>query len=233
MSVIDRLYNFWYFWQKHGTFATLTDLSDKLGFQNYNREVHFLGCNLRAASELILIMMPGFKMVEASPAIVEGVVHYDDGLFKKEQALHRLRQGHILLMGFYYDKPVTYIWIENEIIKINYIELKCELAPDVAYIRYFFTPSEYRGHGFAVQSLKYALSWMRQHGKTFVFLIVEKSNFISLKACKRAGFEIYQTCLATRRFFIRSHLLINQRGAGEHLFRNPLQSRKLVWRYYL
>jgi len=176
-------------------------LAEYCGFTFYTKALIFFELDLQHASQRPL---DGFDsdLAKVDLKDIECVEDYHDGWFDREQAVQRLREGHVLFAAKDRQNFIFFQWIELFSSKIPSIELPVFPLPEkTACMAYTFTKPEYRKRGIASKAKHRIVNFLREKEYCSIFLVIAPENTISQRVNKKAGFREYQTVTYRKVYF--------------------------------
>jgi len=119
---------------------------------------------------------------------------YEDVWYTKEEALERLRKGHILFLVKDKGINVYYSWVHLLEIDIPWLGIKkMRISPDVAYMATVYVLPQYRGRFLLKRSLKFIEKYLLDNttvNKTFT--VTAPDNVVASKILALGGYLPYQ-----------------------------------------
>jgi RimJ/RimL family protein N-acetyltransferase len=218
---------------------TFERLAEYIGFSFYKKSLIFFEQNLQRRQ------LPDTSAAEEAvrktePADLEGAEDYHDGWFNQEQAIQRIRDGHLLFIRKKEGNMAFFQWIEVGKTSIPSIDLEgIELPQKTLCMAYSFTKPNYRKQGLASKTKSQVVDYLCQQGYRTMFLVISPENSASIKVNKRSRFTEYQE-VAYRKVFFRKRLLFGYYWVKEfgtrrrRLFgrKNP-NIRRMLWSTFL
>lgn len=224
-----KLDNIQEYYEKYGFWKSVIHFFERLaeyvGFRFYIKTLIFFEIDLQQT----FITNPDAQEVDflkVKPKDLEFIGGYHDGWFDREQALQRLKEGHLLFVIKDRQDMAFFQWIELYKSKIPSLDLSSfPLSEKTACMAYIFTKLEYRGRGYASKAKPLVLDYLREYGYHDVFLVIAPENTISQRVNKKAGFKEYQT-ITYRKIFFRKSVLFRY-----YLVKEYATTRKKIYWY--
>ncbi|MDY6933076.1 MAG: hypothetical protein SVZ03_02485 [Spirochaetota bacterium] len=136
---------------------------------------------------------------------------YKDIWHTKEQALERLRKGHILFLVKDKDSGANmcYLWVELSDISIPWLGIKkMYIPPTIAYYSGAYVPSQYRGQRLAYQCGQYRTYYLSKNKiATKAFSVTSTDNIASNRTANLTGRKHYQHVKYIKVFCLKIYIV--------------------------
>ncbi|MGD0336871.1 MAG: hypothetical protein ABSB18_07245 [Candidatus Omnitrophota bacterium] len=125
--------------------------------------------------------------------------NYQDYWYTREEALKKLRDGHILFLAKDNTTIKLYLWIDLLNIDIGWLNIKnLRIPSNVAYLATSYVPPEYQGRHIFKRALKFVSKYLSDNAIADTLFTITEPDTVSAGIIKLLGYMPYQKVLYFR-----------------------------------
>jgi len=218
------------YYNQHGCLETSKRILDKIGLKFIDRSIILVKLDLHS---IPLDTQVSCQTVILSQEDVQKDRDYCDGWCTKEEALSRLKEGHLLFAIKKNEKIICYEWAEFNKVKIAYMDLHFCLPEDGAYLTRRFTVPEFRGKGIASQLERAIFQYLKMQGYCYLLGVTDPINQAAVGMNRKTGWEDYQIIQYQRYWFIKYYCVTKCNATECKRFITLFRAPKNIWKVFL
>jgi GNAT superfamily N-acetyltransferase len=218
------------YYKRHSFLEFLKHVISKLGFLHYDRSLIFFHMDLKNFSHNA---KEPYSFHVATIDDIQKEQDYNDGWFKKEEAIYRLREGHRLFILKDNGRMVYFRWADLKKVTINYFDLHFHIPQSFVYSTGLYVVPELRRAGIAFKMSLEINSYLKIKGFNHIFSVIDPTNAASINHTLKQGFKPYQTVFYKRYWFIKYYHVKKQNSKQQKRYISLFISPKKIWNTFL
>jgi ribosomal protein S18 acetylase RimI-like enzyme len=218
------------YYKQYGVLKFLKHLFNRLGFVHYDRTLIFFHMDFNNFSQ---DAKEPYSFHIATIDDIQKEQDYNDGWFKKEEAIQRLRNGYLLFILKDNGRMVYFRWGELKKVTINYFDLCFHIPQGFVYFAGLYVVPELRRAGIAFKISMEIINYLKKEGFKHIFSVVDPANTASINLSLKSDFKQYQTVIYKRYWFIKYYHVKKPNSKQQKRYICLFISPKNIWKTFL